>query len=255
MSRVIDIYYAIDEIAPFETAMDFDNVGILVGDRSAEVNRALVALDITPAVINEAKGKNCNLIISHHPVIFTPLKTVASDSVPYLLAQNGIHAICAHTNLDMCPSYGVNIALAKTLGLSGVSGELEYGEGYILFSGSLPRTMQPEDFIAYVKKQMNLTMVRACIGEKPVSRVFFCSGSGGEYAEEAIKRGADAFITGEMKHHEELFAAGSGMTVIAAGHYETEKLFDALLMEYLSRKIPDVGFIPAKQERPPFMAV
>lgn len=255
MSRVIDIYLAINAIAPFESAMDFDNVGILVGDREAEIHRALIALDITPAVIEEAKGKNCNLIISHHPVIFHPMRNMSSDSIPYLLAHNGIHAICAHTNLDICPSYGVNIALSKALGLSAVSGELEYGEGYILYSGSLPRVMEPKEFISYVKKQLFLTAVRGCSGTKPVSRVFFCSGSGGEYAGEALRRGADAFVTGEMKHHEELFAAGSGMTVLSAGHYETEKLFDSLLLEYLNRAIPEVGFIPAKQERPPFSVV
>jgi len=255
MTRVIDIYHAIDEIAPFESAMDFDNVGILVGDREAEVNRALIALDITPAVAREAKEKNCNLIISHHPVIFDPLHTVSSDSVPYLLAQSGIHAICAHTNLDMCPSFGVNIALSKILGLSAVSGELEYGTGYILFSGSLPQVLQPEEFIAYVKKQLFLRAVRACMGDGSVSRVFFCTGSGGEYVQEALRRGADAYITGEMKHHEELYAAMSGMTVISAGHYETEKIFDSLLLEYLKRTVPNVGFIPAKQERPPFTVV
>lgn len=253
--KVIDIYQAINEIAPFDSAMDFDNVGILVGDPEAEVHRALVALDITPTVVNEAAGKNCNLIISHHPVIFSPLKTVSAGSMPYLLAQKGIHVICAHTNLDICPSYGVNIALSKVLGLSAVSGELEYGAGYVLYSGSLPQVMQPEELTAYVKKRLFLKTVWACLGEKPVSRVFFCTGSGGEYMEEAFKRGADAYVTGEMKYHEELVAASSGMTVITAGHYETEKIYDSLLLEYLNREIPDVGFIPAKQERPPFTAV
>ena len=111
MSTVKDIYNYIDKIAPFNSAMDFDNCGMLVGNYSAVVNKVLLSLDITSSVIQEAKEIGANLIISHHPVIFNPIKRLDSNSMPYLLAKNDINAICAHTNLDMVEG-GVNSSLA-----------------------------------------------------------------------------------------------------------------------------------------------
>ena len=116
MRTVGEIYAAMDGIAPFSSAMDFDNSGLLVGDASMPVERALLALDITLPVIEEAAALGAQLIISHHPVIFHPLRRVETDSPVYQLAKNGLGAICAHTNLDIAEAYGVNEALAKTLG-------------------------------------------------------------------------------------------------------------------------------------------
>ena len=116
MNTVGEIYRFIDEIAPFHTAMDFDNVGLLVGDEKQAVDRALVALDITPAVVEEASACGAQLIVSHHPVIFTPLRRLTAGSPPFLLAQKGISAICAHTNLDLAAG-GVNTCLGEALGM------------------------------------------------------------------------------------------------------------------------------------------
>lgn len=99
MTKIVDIYNYIDSFAPFDTAMDFDNVGILVGDKNAEPTRAIVTLDVTDEVVAEAKEKSAQLIISHHPVIFNPLKRLSADSVVYKLAQSGISVISAHTTL------------------------------------------------------------------------------------------------------------------------------------------------------------
>lgn len=252
MTKVVDIYNAIDRIAPFNSAMDFDNVGLMVGDMNAPVKRVIVSLDITDDVIDEALSKNVNLIIGHHPLIFDPLKSLKSTDIPYKLASCGISAISAHTNLDMSPSYGVNVALGKKLGLTDIRGELEYGEGYIIFSGKTPREMTSLEFIAYVKKALSSDVVRAYASTKPVNRVFFTSGAGANYGEDARCLGADAFLTGEIHLHEELTAARNDFTTIAAGHFETEKPFAELLISYLQKEFPAVGFIPSVNEVPPF---
>jgi GTP cyclohydrolase I len=116
MATTGDIYAFIDGFAPFQTAMSFDNPGLLVGDDNTEVTTALLSLDITPEVVREAAELGAQLIVSHHPVIFHPLKKLSKGSVPYLLAQHSITAICAHTNLDMAAG-GVNDCLAERLGL------------------------------------------------------------------------------------------------------------------------------------------
>ena len=148
---VREIYDAIDRIAPFQTAMDFDNVGILVGDENVDVTKTLLCLDVTPRVLREAKSIGVELIISHHPVIFNPLRTVQPQNIIYALVQSGIAVISAHTNLDMAYPYGVNDALCRKLGLQNVCGILKEGETDIAYMGELPEEMTTEDFAAHIK--------------------------------------------------------------------------------------------------------
>lgn len=117
---VKDIYNFLDRIAPFKTAMDFDNCGLLVGNMVEGVKKVLLSLDITKEVVSEAEDVGANLIISHHPVIFNPIKRLHSSSIPYLLVRKNINAICAHTNLDMADGCGVNACLARLLGLKDI---------------------------------------------------------------------------------------------------------------------------------------
>lgn len=254
MARLKEIYDCIDRIAPFSSAMEFDNVGILVGDDSVDVNRALISLDITPAVIEEAKSKNCNLIISHHPVIFEPLRELNCSAIPYLLARENILALCCHTNLDLTPHGGVNIALGEKLGLRDIKGEQEYGEGYLIYSGVLKNELEPEDFAKYVKEKLGSSVVRYSAGSRKVQKVSFVAGAAGEWAKDAVKYG-DAYICGEMKHHEELEAAELDITVVSAGHYETEKPYAARLQAYLQENIKDTGFILSENENNPMKTI
>lgn len=255
MARICDIYDIINAAAPFESQLSFDNSGLLVGDGSTLVNRALLCLDITPAVVEEAAGMNANLIISHHPVIFEPLKTLSRQDTAYLLAKNGIAALCCHTNLDISPVCGVNVALASRLGLKNIRAEDVFGEDCVLYSGELEQAASPEEFARLVKERLAAGAVQYIDGEKPVKKVFLCSGAGGEYAGFAACRGGDAYLTGEMKHHEALEAARTGLTCVIAGHYETEKVFAEFLAAYLKKRIPDTAFLLSKVEKPPFIAV
>ena len=117
MAAVQEIYNAIDGFAPFKRAEHWDNVGLLVGDSAAEVTGILLSLDMTADTLDEALAHGCNLIVTHHPVIFEPLKALTADSLIYRAARQGVSVICAHTNLDVA-DYGVNFALADKLGLS-----------------------------------------------------------------------------------------------------------------------------------------
>lgn len=248
--KLQDIYNIIDEVAPFENALDFDNVGILVGNPQQDISKAIVSLDITSDVVLEAVSKGAQLIISHHPVIFHPIKSLPTDSAVYMLARHNLNALCCHTNLDMSPVCGVNVALAKTLGLKNIMGHIEHKTGYEIFSGDLQAPMNSEEFAYYVKERLNATGVRVKKAERKISKVFMCSGAGEDYIKEAYNMGADAYLTGETRYHTELDSRNLDMTIVIAGHYETEKLFAPFLIEYLQGKIKDVEFITASAETP-----
>ena len=126
MTTINDIVSYFETFAPKETAMDFDNVGLLVGDKKKVVTNVLVALDITSEVIDEAEKHGCELIMRHHPVIFSPIKRLSADSVPYLLASKGISALCMHTNLDLSEEFGVKTCLANAIGVKNPH-KSEYG--------------------------------------------------------------------------------------------------------------------------------
>ena len=160
MTKVKNIYEFLDGWAPFSTAMSFDNAGLLAGNAEEEVQTVLLALDITPDVVREAVSCGAQLIVSHHPVIFDPLKRLTPDSAPWLLARHAIAAICAHTNLDLAPG-GVNTCLAARLGLANVrplSMDPPSGLPEAL-CGELPAAMEPREFALHVKNALGCERV------------------------------------------------------------------------------------------------
>ena len=237
MTTAGEIYAYIDRFAPFHTAMGFDNPGLLVGARDTEVRSVLFALDITPQVVREAAEMGAQLIVSHHPVIFHPLKSLSPDSAPYLLAQYGIAAICAHTNLDRAGG-GVNDTLAGLLGLREVR---TAGDGLCRI-GTLDAPADGGIFAATVGKTLH-TAVRFRAGRRPVRTVCLCSGAGGDYLLPLLGE-ADAFLTGELRHHEWLEAAAAGVTVVEAGHYATEAPVVDTLVDWLSAAFPVLSCVP-----------
>lgn len=254
MPRIQDIYDCIDAAAPFDNALAFDNVGLLVGDPNAQVHRVLLALDITEAVAKEAIAMNAGLIISHHPVIFDPIKSLGPREVPYLLAAGGVGALCCHTNLDLSPVCGVNVALGARLGLRNVKGENLWEEA-VLFSGELEEAQAPQALARFIAEKLEAPALRYIPGNRPVKKLFFCSGAGGDEVSHAAVRGADGFLTGEMKHHEAIEAARSGLSIFVAGHYETEKPFAGLLASYLKKRFPETAFLQSKAEENPFRSL
>ena len=247
MATVKHVYDVINEAADFSTAMDFDNPGLLVGDPEEMVRGTVVALDATDAVIAEAAGRGANLIVTHHPVIFHPIKKVTADMPVYKLVRAGISVISAHTNLDKAPD-GVNDILCARLGLQNVA---VVGEDGMLRAGTLARGMTPPEFAYYVKRLLDDQAVRYCDGGRAVERVAVCGGSGGSFLAEAAANGCQALVTGDVKHDVMLDAVRMGITVIDAGHYGTERFVVEYLAELCKRALPDVPVAVAHADASP----
>lgn len=252
MTTVQDVFQYIDSFAPFETQMSFDNCGLQAGDPKTEVQTVLLALDITPAVVEEAVRKDAQLIVSHHPIIFNPLRTLMAGTVPYLLAQYGIAAVCAHTNLDLAPG-GVNTCLAERLMLTDVQ-TLTQDESSGLpaaLCGQTAHSFLPAEFAAFVKDKLNCDGLFYTDGGRPVRKVGLCSGAGCDYLRDAAANGCQAFVTGEAKHHELLDAVNLGVTLVAAGHYFTEDVVIGPLTKRLKGQFPGIVFLRAEASHCP----
>lgn len=228
------IFDYLDERAPFATAEEWDNAGLLAGNRDMPVQRILVTLDITPAAVEAAAQAGAQLIVSHHPVIFSPLRALERESAPWLLARRDIAAICAHTNLDMAAG-GVNDALAALLGLTAVH---TAADGLCRI-GRLETPLSPRALAERTAQRLH-TAVRMHAGNRPVRTVCVCGGAGGDCVLPLAAQ-ADALLTGEVRHHEWLEGARSGATVIEAGHYATEAPVTTVLAAWLRERFPGVG--------------
>ena len=240
MAKVKDFYGYLNSIAPFETQEDWDNSGMLVGDMDAEVKKVAVVLDITHEEINKAKAIGADLIISHHPVIFNPIKSVTRGSVPYELVASSINALCCHTPLDIADG-GTNDSLAKLLGI-----EVTRTEDPILRLGTVEPTTA-ENLAGKIAKTLN-TKVRYADAGKTIKKIAICTGAGCSLIEAAGE--IDAFITGDASHHNFLDCIQAGITLIAAGHYETEIVVVPVLVKKLQAQFPDIEIIDIKQENP-----
>ncbi len=253
MTTAGDIYNYIDGFAPFYTAMDFDNVGLLVGSADDAVRTVLLSLDATPAVVREAAAVGAQLVVTHHPVIFNPLKRLEPGTAPYLLAQYGIAAICAHTNLDMAPGAGVNACLAERLRLKSLL-PLQVNEASGLPEAQMGETDKPysaREFALFVKQTLGCDGLRYTDGGRPVTKVGFCSGGGEDYLYAAMKAGCQAFVTGESKHHVLLDAENAGITLVDAGHFYTENIVISSLLNRLVKRFPELVFVQSKAMHSP----
>ena len=235
MKTVDELLTVLDGIAPLSTAEEWDNAGFQVGDLEAPVTKALVCLDVTEAALKKAQTIGAELIISHHPLLFTPLSELPADHLIYKLAAAGISNIAMHTNLDKAQG-GVNDCLAAALGLTDL--REAYGLGRI---GTLKTPLSPREFAVKVKTLLG-TAVRVKEGSRAVHTVGLLGGAGGDVLETPEAADADAFVTGEIKHHQWL--AAPDVTVVDAGHYATENVVVSPLCERLTACVPGVEFVP-----------
>lgn len=265
MAAVKEIYQAIDRWAPFGTQMDFDNSGFLVGRGDANVSRILVALDITKFVIEEAAELGAQLIVSHHPVIFRPMKSVTDGDLTgenvLLMAEKGIAAICAHTNLDAAQG-GVNCRLAQKLELSDIGqlhpdGVDEQGRVYGIGRVGMAHQggMCAEEYARFVKEKLGTASVRFVDGGKPVTKVAVGGGSCADMMVDAIALGCDTFITADVKYNFYLEAKALGINLMDAGHYATEQVVCVPVVEYLKETFPDVEVLLSNCHREVYSGV
>ncbi len=211
---VQDVYRILEQHAPFATAEEWDNSGLLVGDAAAPVTKIVVALDATDAVIDCAIREQAELIVTHHPVIFDPLTAVMHGTPVYRLVQAGITVISAHTNADKAAG-GVNDALCEALGLS----HTEITPDGLCRIGTLPANMSASVFADYVAQCLS-TSVRVSEGTDTIRTVAVCGGAGADLVIPLLSE-VDAAVTGEVKHHEWL-SVPAAKTLVDGGHYATE---------------------------------
>jgi len=240
------VFEFLQEKAPFELQESFDNAGFLIGRKEASVSRILVALDITEQVAQEAVEQGVQLIVAHHPVIFGGVKSVTDQSVTgrilLSLAENGIAAICAHTNLDSVEG-GVNDALALRLGLTdigqlkqvGVDGQgRPYGIGRV---GLVPEQAL-YDFAMAVKRLLGANGIRLVDGGRPVQMVAVGGGACADMMGDVLAQGCDTFVTSDVKYHQFLEARALGLNLVDAGHFPTENVVCPVLRDWLAKRFP-----------------
>ena len=257
MTTVNKVFEFLQEKAPFELQMDFDNAGFLVGHGDRLVSRILVALDITEPVIEEAIECGAQLIVAHHPVIWGSAKSVTDQSSTgrklLALAEHGIAAICAHTNLDAVEN-GVNDALALRLGLldigqlhqDGVDGQgRPYGIGRV---GTVP-TQPLYDFALSVKQLLSANGIRLVDGGRPVHTVAVGGGACGSMLQDAILQGCDTFVTSDVKYDIFLEAKALELNLIDAGHYPTENVVCPVLRDWLSEAFPEIAITVSQRHK------
>ncbi|NLK21435.1 MAG: Nif3-like dinuclear metal center hexameric protein [Epulopiscium sp.] len=237
----------LNKLAPDGLAEEWDNVGLIIGDMEAEIHTILIALDAIPEVIDEAIKVKADLIITHHPLIFKPIKSIRKDMALgrsiYKLIQNNIGIYSAHTNLDSAFG-GTNDTLAKILELENLSvlsenhlhsSNEEYIQGMGRI-GTLKRTSTLKEYGELVKNKLGLSNIKLVGNESSIiSKVAITTGSGMSYLKDAVNKKADLFITGDIKYHEAQQALEMGITLIDAGHYGTENIIVPVIKQYLKK--------------------
>ena len=254
MTTVRDIEQYLYAWAPRELAESWDNVGLLVGDPEVEVHRVLVALDVTPQVVDEAIEKDCQLIAAHHPVMncaWHQVQTVRTDDrqgrVLTELIRHGIAAICMHTNLDAAPG-GVNDVLADLLR---IENRRDFADNCgRIGTLNMPTTAQQ---LAETYSRMLHTHCKFVEADHPVEKLAEVSGAGGSYLQQAIDEGADCLVTGEAAHHIAILAKQKGVGLVVAGHWGTEHPVVFALADALTERLPkEVTVAPSLADVDPY---
>lgn len=244
MTTVKNIYDYINSIAPYDLQEDWDNSGHLIGDFRKEVKRVVLSLDATKQAVEFANDIGADLLFTHHPVIFSGVKQISSDSAVYKLANYGISYICAHTNFDKANG-GINDNLAEILGIKNTS---KMDNGFVVV-GELDAPMSIDDFAEFVSDRLNVAGIRYTDTEKMIKRVAVCGGAGDDFVFEAGEI-ADCYVTGDLKYHGFLDAQQAGICVISAGHFETENQPFLSIKSKLESIFTDVEFVIAPSENP-----
>lgn len=246
-ATVNDIVKIMDSIAPRNLAEEWDNAGFLIGRGNSSVKKIMVALDVSPEVVQQAVGQKADMLITHHPPIFKPLKNICDSSWQSDLLlkciENGIAVYSAHTSLDSVLG-GVNDVLAEKLGLEKTVSLVKNDAncGALGRVGYLPQKMEFEKFAQIVKEALGLSFVTGISAVKTVYKVALCGGAGIDFIAEALEQGADTYVTGDIKYHEAQNAVFSGLNLIDATHQGTELPVVAVLADKLSLRLAAAGF-------------
>ena len=238
-----EVIQALEEFAPLSLQESYDNAGLTVGSPEKEVHKALLSVDVTEEIVDEAIAAGADMIISHHPLIFRGLKNITCDDYTgrsiIKAIKNDIVIYASHTNMDSAAG-GVSFKMGEKIGLRGMTflipGNTENsGLGVI---GDLEQPMKPEDFLNLLKSTFKVPCIRYSGNEEKVSRIALCGGAGAEFAGEAIRQGADMFVSADFKYHD-FFMADKRICLADIGHFESEQFTLEIFYEVISKKLPN----------------
>lgn len=258
--KVKDVIRALEQFAPLPLQEGWDNAGLQVGLTEAEVSGALLCLDVTPRIVEEAIVSGCNLIVSHHPLIFHKLACVSdADMVQRVVmaaVKNDIAVVSMHTNMDNAQG-GVNFKMGEKLGLGGMQlfatktvGNIVGGAGVI---GEFGQGMVADDFVGLLKKTFGVECVQCNqLLRRPIRKVALCGGAGSFLLPQAVALGADAFVTGEMHYHE-FFGYGQKVQIAVIGHYQSEQFTTEIFKSIIEERCEGVRCLTAQTNTNPII--
>ncbi len=255
--KISDVIAALERFAPLALQEGYDNAGLQIGDADAECSGALLCVDITPAIIKEAREKGCNMVISHHPLFFKDIKRLTGASIQQEAAiiaiKNDIAVYSAHTNLDNAPE-GVNKVFAEMLGLSdikpliGIAAAEGAGSGAI---GACEAGITAAELVERVKRACGSPIVRCTAPpEGLLHKIALCGGSGGSFITDAIAAGAQAYVTSDVRYHD-FVDFSSKIFLIDIGHYESEKCTKEIFYHIVSKIFPNFALYYSEKEKNP----
>lgn len=262
MITVGQLLHHLESIAPLAGQENYDNSGLLVGDENQSVTKVLVSLDVTMEVLEEAVAQGCEVILSHHPVIFRGLKRLTGkhfvERIVMEAIRRGINLVAMHTNLDNVLENGVNSRVADRLQLlnttflapsaKGTAPGVSLGAGLI---GYLSTPLSAMDFLSMVKVMMQAKVIRHTQPpDQLISKVAICGGSGSFLLSSAQTQGAHALVTADFKYHD-FFEADGKILVVDLGHYESEQYTIELLRDILVKKFTDLTVITTSNNTNP----
>ncbi|MGI5825278.1 MAG: Nif3-like dinuclear metal center hexameric protein [Bacillota bacterium] len=254
--KVYDVVKAVEKIAPPELCAAWDNSGFLVGDENADVQKAYICLDVVHSTVDDAVKNGCNLIVAHHPVLFSGIKKITADdptgSVLLKLIGNKINVVAAHTNFDSS-EMGVNYVLATAMGLSSIK-KMNDEPDNPSYIGSFDNCLTGWELAEKIKSVLGINIVRAA-GldlQKKYKTVAVCGGSGTDLWSSALQAGAEALISADGKHHVGLEAEAAGIAVFDGGHFHTENISMKYLERYLNDILPDLPTVLSKIDTCPW---
>ena len=258
--KIKQVLSALEQFAPLPLQESWDNAGLQLGLTEAEVSGALLCLDVNEQIVDEAIQKGCNLVVSHHPLLFRGLKRITGDDqvqrTVIKAIKHDIVVVSMHTNMDNARG-GVNWKIAERLGLTETAffaqkqvDGVEAGSGV---AGVLRQPMAAMDFIQLVKRQFGVECAQCNeLLQRPISRVAICGGAGDFLLDDAVGQGADAFITGEMHYHQ-YFGYEQRIQICVIGHYQSEQFTSEIFRDIIQRECPDVRTVIAETKTNPIV--
>ena len=245
--KIKQVLSALEQFAPLPLQESWDNAGLQLGLTEAEVSGALLCLDVNEAIIDEAIAKGCNLVVSHHPLLFRGLKQISGETqvqrTVVKAIKNDVAVVSMHTNMDNAKG-GVNWKIAERLGLQYCqffaqkdANGVDAGSGVV---GELPQPMAATAFIELVKRQFDVACAQCNeLLQRPIRRVAVCGGAGDFLLPDAVGEGADAFITGEMHYHQ-YFGYEQQVQICVIGHYQSEQFTSEVFRDVIQKEFPGV---------------